>query len=137
MVLLLSYMKNAPNGLSISVLGCLINKSLRAYNTGGEPELIEGDVFKTMVPLSLSGTHVSGSDHVSDKTSDNAYMSDKPPHDILLAYLLINGEVTANDAAKIIGKSDRTARRALQQLVDSGEAVAIGANRNRKYKTVK
>jgi predicted HTH transcriptional regulator len=53
-----------------------------------------------------------------------------------IPYLLTNGEVTPADAARIIGKSDRTARRVLQQLVDNREVVATGAKRNRKYKVL-
>ncbi|MFP3156017.1 winged helix-turn-helix transcriptional regulator [Lachnospiraceae bacterium ZAX-1] len=93
--------------------------------SGGEPELIEGDVFRTIVPLALS---LSG-------MSNNANLSDKKPGDVLIAYLKGNGEITATEAAKIIGRSPATARRLLSRLVDDGVVVASGGNRNRKYKT--
>jgi ATP-dependent DNA helicase RecG len=109
--------------------------------SGGEPELIEGDVFRTIVPLDLSLTGMSDngslSDNVSDKMSDNGKVSDKKPADVLTAYLKSNGEITATDAAKIIGRSPATARRLLTQLVDEGVVVANGGNRNRKYKAIK
>jgi ATP-dependent DNA helicase RecG len=119
--------------------------------SGGEPELTEGDVFKTIVPLNLSATYAGGNGHPADNPADNDNMADNPAdndnmadkpadktsRDILLSYLLTNGEVTTADAARIIGKSDRTARRVLQQLVDSCEVVATGAKRNRKYRAGK
>ncbi|GHV47197.1 ATP-dependent DNA helicase RecG [Synergistales bacterium] len=109
--------------------------------SGGEPELIEGDVFRTIVPLGLSLTGMSDngilSDNVSDKMSDNGKVSDKKPADVLIAYLKSNGEITATDAAKIIERSPATARRLLSKFVDDGVVVASGENRNRKYKAIK
>ncbi|GHS85680.1 hypothetical protein AGMMS49957_02280 [Synergistales bacterium] len=109
--------------------------------SGGEPELVECDVFRTIVPLILSLTEVSDnghvSDNVSDKLSDNDFVSDKRPVDVLIAYLKGNGEITATDAAKIIKRSSATARRLLSRLVDEGVVVASGGNRNRKYRVLK
>jgi ATP-dependent DNA helicase RecG len=120
--------------------------------SGGEPELIDGDVFKTIVPLSLSNGVMSdktsdnasvsdkASDNgsVSDKTSDNGSMSDKTSDNahryMILAYLAEHGEINTADTAKIIGRSPETARRVLSQLVNEGVIFATGANRNRKYK---
>jgi ATP-dependent DNA helicase RecG len=105
--------------------------------SGGEPELIEGDVFRTIVPLDLSLTGMSDNGNLSDKMSDNGNLSDKNPEDVLIAYIKGNGEITATEAAKIIGRSPATARRLLSQLVDEGAVVASGGNRNRKYKALR
>jgi ATP-dependent DNA helicase RecG len=110
----------------------LLNKYTKIY-FGGEPELVEGDVFKTIVPLDLSLVEMSDNGNMSDKMSDNGKVSDKKPSDILIAYLKGNGAITATGAAKIIGRSPETARRLLSQLVDEGIVVASGGNRNRKY----
>jgi ATP-dependent DNA helicase RecG len=103
--------------------------------SGGEPELVEGDVFKAIVPLVSSdgglSDNVSDNAEMSDKTSDK--INDKNTSDTLLAYLRGNGEVTAAEAAKILGRSAQTARRVLSGLVAEGVVVASGANRNRKY----
>ncbi|MDR1321344.1 MAG: putative DNA binding domain-containing protein [Gracilibacteraceae bacterium] len=111
-------------------------KYTKIYTNGAEPEFIEGDIFKAIVPLSLigAGDNAQTSDKLkmSDKTSDN--VSDKSAHDKLLEYLRGNGEVTASEAAVIIGRATSTARRLLTRLVDEGVAVSTGANRNRKYK---
>ena len=106
--------------------------------SGEEPLLIEGDVFKAVVPLSLSDINgqmpnkVSDNSSVSDKMSDN--VSDNAPRQAIFAYLAEHGEISAATAAKIIGRSPGTARRILSQLVNEGTAVTVGANRNRKYK---
>ena len=106
--------------------------------SGKEPELTEGDVFKTIVPISLSDTSVSDngnmSDKMSDKMSDNVKMSDNNYRSMLLECLLKNSEISATEAAEIIGRSAKTARRILLQLADEGVVTVMGANRNRKYK---
>jgi ATP-dependent DNA helicase RecG len=109
--------------------------------SGGEPELIDGDVFKTIVPLRLSNTKMSDngilSDKMSDKVSDNAKMSDKVsdknPQDALPAYLRGAGEATAAEASIVINRSVQTTRRLLARLVAEGTVITSGANRNRKY----
>ena len=74
------------------------------------------------------------SDKMSDKMSDNDEMSDKQYRDALLAHLAGNGEISAAEAAVIIGRSSKTARRVLLKLVEEGAVMVSGANRNRKYK---
>jgi len=130
--------------------------------SGGEPELIDGDVFKVIVPLNLSDIEMSDkpsddeeisdnlsdkpfdddemSDNLSDKPSDNDEMSDnlsdKAYREAILTYLTENGEIGTAEAGDLIGRSPKTARRVLLQLVSEGVVVATGANRNRKYKTM-
>lgn len=96
--------------------------------SGYEPELVEGDVFRTIVPIGLSDISMSDNGKASDKMSDNNYRS------ALLAHLTENGEISATEAAEIIGRTTKTARRVLLQLVEEGIVVVTGANRNRKYK---
>jgi predicted ArsR family transcriptional regulator len=71
---------------------------------------------------------------LSDKMSDKLVVSDKKHSDTLLDYLSRNGEISASEAAKIVGCTAKTARRVLLQLVDAGIVTATGANRNRKYR---
>jgi ATP-dependent DNA helicase RecG len=91
--------------------------------SGGEPELIDGDVFKTIVPLELSHTKMSDNRNSSDKMSDK-----------IVDFLSKNDEIDAKTTAELIGRSPETARRFLSQLVKDGVIVATGANRNRKYR---
>jgi predicted ArsR family transcriptional regulator len=68
------------------------------------------------------------------KMSDNRAVSDKKYRDALLAHLSDNGEISASEAAAIIGRTAKTARRVLLQLVGEGVVAATGGNRNRRYK---
>ena len=116
--------------------------------SGNEPELTDDDVFKTVVPFTLF------SYEMSDKMSDNDEMSDKvfKPQtsfetvgssldegyrDILLSFLDKNGEISATDAATLIRRNSKTARRVLIKLVNEGIITATGANKNRIYKKIK
>lgn len=101
--------------------------------SGGEPELIDGDVFKTVVPLVLSNTGMNDNDTLNDKMNDNEVLNDKAERIKLLAYLAENGEINTAMAAKVIDRSHSTARRVLLQLVDEGIVKPAGTNRNRKY----
>ena len=75
---------------------------------------------------------VSDKQPVSDKVSD--YVSDNTTRQMILAYIEAHGEINATIAAGLIERSPGTARRVLSRLVDEGVIVAIGANRNRRYK---
>jgi predicted ArsR family transcriptional regulator len=68
--------------------------------------------------------------------SDNYKMSDKEYRTVLLSHLSKNDEISAIEASAIIGRTAKTARRVLLQLVEEGFVVATGANRNRKYKII-
>ncbi|GHU34745.1 ATP-dependent DNA helicase RecG [Clostridia bacterium] len=102
-----------------------------------KPEIVDGDVFRTTVPLYLPRAKMNYNTNVSVKPVDEPKTSDKKPNDILTAYLKSNDEITSAEAAKIIGRSLTTARRLLTKLVDDGTIVATGGNRNRKYKAVR
>ncbi len=102
--------------------------------SGGEPELIDGDVFKTVVPLDLSLTGMSDNGKTSDKMSDNGNMSDKPQKDILIAYLKNHGDINAQTAAQILDRAPATARRILSEMVSAELISAEGGNRNRTYR---
>ena len=102
--------------------------------SGGEPELVEGDVFRTIVPLSLSDISGANNGKMSDKMSDKPGVTGKKHHATLLAYLAQNGEISAAEAARVIGRTAKTARRVLLQLVAEGFVVTSGVNRYRRYR---
>gem|GEM_PF-3392505 len=179
--------------------------------SGSNPELVEGDIFRTVVPLSLSDILMSDNDVSDNDVSDNVVsdnvvsdnvvsdnvvsdnglsdnglsdnglsdnglsdnsvsdnsvsdnglsdnglsdnvvsdnglsdnglsdnvVSDNIHSQAILAYLTDHGEISTAEAAKLIGRNPKTARRALLQLVEEGILVATGANRNRKYGMVR
>ena len=115
--------------------------------SGGEPELIDGDVFRTIIPLSASNglmsEKVSYNGDLSNNMSNNnglsnndeplGKMSDKAFRDIILAHVAENGDISKSTAAELASCHPKTAQRVLSQLVCEGVLVATGANRNRKY----
>ena len=95
--------------------------------SGGEPELIDGDVFKTIIPLSLSVNKMSDNKVMNDNLGDNEVCKS------ILTYITHNGSISTAQAAQVIGRSHSTARRVLVQLVSEDVLVPSGANRNRIY----
>jgi len=113
--------------------------------SGCEPELIDNDVFKTVIPFTFYNEEMSDKDAVSDKKSDNLSnneemsdkKSDKVYRDVILAYLSENSHINTADAAILIGRNPKTAQRVLIKLADEGIVSATGANKNRIYKKSK
>ena len=120
--------------------------------SGGEPELIDGDIFRTIVPLGLSvnGMNDNGilNNKMNDNLNDNGIVNDKPNdsgvvndklndnenNNRILVYISsIQGAISTAQAAQIIGCSHSTARRVLLRLVADGVLVPSGANKNKVY----
>jgi len=122
--------------------------------TGEDPKLIEDDVFRTIIPIILSDNlsdKLEMSDNLSDKLemSDNLsdklkisdnfkdnlsdILSDKKYLERILTHINSEGEISATIAAKIINRSQATARRILAHLVQENILNATGGNKNRKY----
>jgi ATP-dependent DNA helicase RecG len=106
--------------------------------SGGEPELIEGDIFKTIVPLNLSTT--STGDKMVDKSKVGDKMVDKRA-DVageflkeLLPYFKENEWLDTATACEIAHKPPTTVKRYLKKLTESNILEARGANKNRQYR---
>ena len=78
--------------------------------SGSESELIDDDVFETVIPFTLFKYEIS----------DNEELSDKGYREIILSFLDENGEINATDALKLIGRNLKTIRRVLLKLVSGG-----------------
>ena len=100
--------------------------------SGGEPELTDGDVFKTIVPLSLSFNGMHDKSILNDKLNDK--MNDNEDCKRILSFLSTNQTISTAQAAKVIGRSHSTARRVLLRLVDESILVPTGANKNKVYR---
>ena len=114
--------------------------------SNNEPELIDGDVFRSIVPLGLSpmeysengkvSDKMSDKSEVSDKTSDKPKVSDKSHKEKLIEYMAKHGEMNAKTATNVLARSPVTARRVLSEMVSEKSILAEGANRNRTYRLV-
>ena len=84
--------------------------------SGGKPEVIEGDIFKTIVPLSLGSVEMSDKNESAEKRVLRIIMPHFSNHEWI-------------DAA--------TVRRYLKKLIELNILEASGTNRNRKYRLIK
>ena len=103
--------------------------------SGGEPELIEGDIFKTIVPLVLSPTQVG--DKMVDKSKMSDKMVDKRTNGFLkqlLPYFEENEWIDTSTACEITNRPPTTVKRYLKNLMESNILEARGANKNRQYR---
>lgn len=86
---------------------------------GGQPTLTEGDVFEASIPL---------------EGGKQQEMTRKLPVDNAIKLMLENyGYVTAAAVADASNVTQRTARRHIARLVDSGELVSRGNSKSRRY----
>jgi ATP-dependent DNA helicase RecG len=108
--------------------------------SGGEPELTEGEIFRTTIPL---GTNVpvgimqsNGKNHelsvtrqVTDKVTD---VTEKVTEDEskILAMLSQNGKITQNELAIHLGVSRKTVAAWIRTLKDKNLIRRIGSDRN-------
>ena len=81
--------------------------------SGGEPELVDGDIFKTIVPLNLSFNKMNDNQILNDNLNDNQILNDNKDRDCILAYIVQNGAISTTQAAQTIGRSHSTAHRIL------------------------
>ena len=110
--------------------------------SGGEPELIEGDVFKTIVPLQGVGAvefsgdvpnvEVAGKlpDEVAKKltSAEEAFLSSLMPSFDAREWM-INAEVRA-----ATGKSEGSVKRFMRNLTEKGALEARGETKSRQYR---
>lgn len=104
--------------------------------SGGEPELIEGDIFKTIVPLNLSLAKPANqvSDNSSDKLGDKSESPELKFLKKLTPYLEKNEWIETTTACEISDSPPSTARRHLANLARQGIMEARGGNKNRQYR---
>jgi ATP-dependent DNA helicase RecG len=114
--------------------------------SGGEPELTDGDVFKTIVPLSeiqtfdtngtnhdTNGTNhdTNGTNHGTNHESYNSVYADK-----ICAQLKVNPNLSYDEIAEKLSISRRTVSRDMKELQESGKIKRVGNNRNGYWEVV-
>jgi len=103
----------------------------RIYS-GQDPELIEGDVFTTIIPLSRSTTSDVVTDVVTDVARDVVRDLGESEQQIL-KILRTRGSITAHELAIETGLSDRHIQRIMAQLRDGKIIEREGSNRYGKW----
>jgi ATP-dependent DNA helicase RecG len=104
--------------------------------SGGIPELIEGDVFKTIVPLKGIGTVGFTGDGIGDNSGVTNVTNTVPnlvtTDDVekrMLTLLADDAFITTRKIAESLSMSERSAKRHIKRLKDAGILVRIGGTR--------
>jgi len=100
--------------------------------SGGEPELIEGDIFKTIIPLPLANGKQANKTSRKNKQIKHANKtSDRKK--FIEAYLEEHGKVTVVDLAEKLKLSEGRVRAILLKMVNDGFVVKIGKTKSAHY----
>ena len=118
--------------------------------SGGEPELIEGDVFKTIVPLSgIGAVGFTGDDsdtqvaeklpnRLTEKLPNNVVEKLTPAEisflNILMPFFDGNKWITNAQAREETGKSDGSVKRFMRNLTSKGALESRGETKDRQYR---
>ena len=127
------------------------------YYSGQEPEFVEGDIFKIIVPLNdeysydfeTNGIETDNADKVqksadkirdsADKVQDSADKTQESADKLLAQYKLIldytekNGKTTSRQVEELLNVKQRRAREVLSKMVDKGTLVKQGAYKSTVY----
>ena len=113
--------------------------------SGGEPELIEGEIFRTIIPLG-SNVPASVADRVSDKlpikvtgkllnkVTGKLTKAESTFLELLIPNLNEHEWITNAQAREITGKTEGSAKRFLRNLADKGALEIRGENKYRQYR---
>jgi ATP-dependent DNA helicase RecG len=117
------------------------------FYSGQEPQFIEGDVFRIIVPLNDSYSFDYGA--YGDKVPDtDVKVPDRMPNTVketiadfgftnqqklIMEYVLKNDAVTCKEVEELLMVKQRRARTILSELVAEGKLEKIGAARSTRY----
>jgi ATP-dependent DNA helicase RecG len=104
--------------------------------SGKPPELIDGDIFRIIVPLDDSYSYEVGKDKVQNKAQNKAQSKRNDCaliEALVLEYFTKNPRATQIETAKAIGKSRRTVQDAIAALKEKGLLERQGAKQNGRW----
>lgn len=87
--------------------------------SGGEPEFIEGDVFRTIVPLNDVSVGVVGPNTVAPSDALDVALDVAPKmtlEEMIMNNIISNNKITRNELAKIAGVSKKSIERKLKEM---------------------
>jgi ATP-dependent DNA helicase RecG len=101
--------------------------------SGGEPELIEGDVFKTMIPLrSDDSLGTSDTPKVAERVAEKVTDGETE----VLRLLASNGHTTQNEMAEVLGVSRKTIYMRIKSLKDKGVIGRVGSDTKGRWEVI-
>ena len=104
------------------------------YYSGKEPEFIEGDIFKTIVPLDDEYSADANTNGKATIKSDDKKVTKKiqKQYDQILNFMEIGNEYTMKEFCDLLGLKETRTKTLLKGLSDKIEAV--GGNKDRRYR---
>jgi ATP-dependent DNA helicase RecG len=99
--------------------------------SGGEPELLEDDVFKTIIPLTKNTNADVKADKKPIKADKKPIKADKKK--AIFDYITKNGSISNKEAREVLGLAESTTKRFLGDMVKEGYLAVEGEKKNRKY----
>ncbi|MDR1375995.1 MAG: putative DNA binding domain-containing protein [Synergistaceae bacterium] len=115
----------------------------RIYTNGAEPELVEGDIFRTVIPLTANDpvkTDHSLTNPLNPLTNplnpimDSLTDAEKVFFSALLPYFSSHEWIDNTITRECTGASSATVRRHMKRFVDIGVLETRGTTRNRRYR---
>jgi len=94
--------------------------------SGGEPELIEGDIFKTIIPLVRTSEKQANNERIqANSTSEKKQ--------IIVTYLNEHSQATVSDFAEIFGLGEGRVRAILLEMAKEGAVKKVGRTKSAYY----
>jgi ATP-dependent DNA helicase RecG len=111
----------------------------RIYTNGAEPELIEGDIFRTVIPLTANDPVKTDNplDPLANPLNplmDSLTDAEKVFFSTLLPYFSRHEWIDNTMAREYTGASPATVRRHMKRFADIGVLETRGTTRNRRYR---
>jgi ATP-dependent DNA helicase RecG len=113
----------------------------RIYTDGAEPELIEGDIFRAIIPLGASNT-IKTDDSLNplknplNPLMDSLADAEKAFLSTLLPYFAKHEWIDNAMARECASASPATVRRYMKRFVDIGVLETRGTTRDRRYRLI-
>jgi ATP-dependent DNA helicase RecG len=102
--------------------------------SGGEPELIEGDIFKTIIPLPAADAQFATTGNVAANVVENAALN--PTAAKIVGILRETPGATADDLAIKLTLNRRTVQRHLKTLKEVGLLRRVGSDKVGSWKVI-
>jgi ATP-dependent DNA helicase RecG len=100
------------------------------FYSGGEPELIEGDVFQTIIPTKPLGRVTEDGVIIDIEENAGKDGSLNETETFVLAIINENPNITTAELAKLISKTEKTAERNIASLKKKGLIKRAGSKKN-------
>ena len=107
--------------------------------SGEDPQMIDGDIFRVIVPLDDDYSYDMGMGKAQNKAQNKAHLKHKENNSecalnekILLEYLAVNPHATQIEIASAVGKTRRGVQEAIARLKEKGLIKREGARKNGK-----